>query len=379
MFIHAEAIENQILNDDDLSIFVRLGADYRENYYEYEIPLKLTEPGYYDPDSENESVWPEENMLDLDFETLQAFKQRRNQKVNDGELQLISLYTEFIPETGRRLTIVGSPNLSNVRTIMVGIRNRKKENNPLDDDGFPKSVEVWVNELRLAGFNEEGGWATRGRIQANLADFSTLAISGQYSTPGFGSIEKNVNERQKSTDMNYDFSSTTEFGKFFPQKYGVRIPIYFGYSEIMSNPEYDPLNPDIKMTAVLKNLNQKERNEYLKNAQDYQRIKSFNLTNIRINGNSEKKAKTKKDGNDSSNENGGKRVRNTGGNKPTNKPLWHISNWTMSYGLTETFIRNINTEHNLLKIHTGGLAYNYTITPKNVKPFEKVKFLKYKA
>ena len=382
MFIHAEAIENNFLDDDDLTIFIRLGADYQENYYEYEIPLKLTSPGYYDPDSDNETVWPEENMLDLEFETLQAFKQRRNQKVNEGTLQLTSHYSEFLPESGRTLSIVGSPNLSNVRTIMIGIRNRKKENNPLADDGFKKSVEVWVNELRLAGYNESGGWATRGSIQTNLADFSTLSFAGQYSTPGFGSIEKNVNERQKSTDMNYDFSSTTEFGKFFPQKYGVRVPVYFGYSEIVSNPEYDPLNPDIKMTATLRNLEQKERDEYLKNAQDYQRIKSFNLTNIRINGNNEKKEVTRKEKGENVDNNDKEKERKEGGIKRTEsnvKPIWHISNWTLSYGLNETLIRNINTEYNLLKIHSGSLAYNYSITPKNVKPFDKVKLFKYKA
>ncbi len=380
LFVHAEAIESNILNDDDLTVFVRLGADYQENYYEYEIPLKLTEPGYYDPETENESVWPEENMLDLNFEILQAFKQKRNEKVNAGLLQLTSHYSEFIDESGRKISIIGSPNLSNVRTIMIGIRNRKKENNILADDGLPKSIEVWVNELRLAGFNEEGGWATRGRLQSNLADFSTLAFAGQYSTPGFGSIEKNVNERQKSTDFNYDFSSTTELGKFFPQKYGVRVPVYFGYSEIISNPEYDPLNPDIKMTAVLKNMDQKERNEYLKNAQDYQKIKSFNLTNIRINGNSEKKNKSEKDLNKIGDDESKKRKDPTGNRSGNNsKPLWHISNWTLSYGLNETLIRNINTEHNLLKIHNGSIAYNYSITPKNVKPFDKVKLFKYKA
>jgi hypothetical protein len=391
LFIHAEAIENSILNDDDLTVFIRLGADYQENYYEYEIPLKLTSPGYYDPEADKEIVWPNENMLDLDFEILQAFKQRRNEKVNNGTLQLTSQYSEYVDETGRRISIIGSPNLSNVRTIMIGIRNRKKENNALPDDGFEKSIEVWVNELRLAGFNEEGGWATRGRMQVNLADFSNIAIAGQYSTPGFGSIEKNVNERQKSTNMNYDFSSTTEFGKFFPQKYGVRIPVFFGYSEIISNPEYDPLNPDIKMSTVLRNMTQKERNDYLKLAQDYQRIKSINLTNIRINGNSEKKDKNKKEksgnfdetnnGENESNKNSGNKNKNIGGNRSGSdvKPFWHISNWTFSYGLNETLIRNINTDHNLLKIHTGAIAYNYSVTPKNVKPFDKVKFLNKKA
>lgn len=30
------------LADGDLAVFIRLGSDYKNNYYEYEVPLKLT-------------------------------------------------------------------------------------------------------------------------------------------------------------------------------------------------------------------------------------------------------------------------------------------------------------------------------------------------
>jgi len=388
MFIHAEAIEEELLNDDDLCAFIRLGSDYRENYYEYEIPLKLTEPGFYDGGNINvdapdrEIVWMPENMLDVKFEVFQQVKQERNRR---NSLNQISLTSEFSmydidnygDETGRRISIVGVPNLSNVRTIMIGIRNRKKGNNKLIDDGLDKSIEVWLNELRLEGFNEHGGWATRGRLQANFADFSTVALSGEYSTPGFGSIEKRVNERQKSTNMSYDFSASTELGKFFPKKYGIRIPIYFGYSQALSNPEYDPLNPDIKMTAVLKNIKDNEKKkEHLRITQDYLKRKSFNITNIKISGNSEKKKEKEKK------EQGGRNKKNKrigNKNKSRSKPIWHISNFTGSYGFNETFLSNINTDHNILKIHTGALAYNYNVSPKNIRPFSKIKFLRKKA
>ncbi|MEA3443541.1 MAG: cell surface protein SprA, partial [Bacteroidota bacterium] len=44
--VHAEALDD-ILYDDDLRVFIRLGSDYKRNYYEYEVPLKLTDPGHY--------------------------------------------------------------------------------------------------------------------------------------------------------------------------------------------------------------------------------------------------------------------------------------------------------------------------------------------
>jgi len=393
MFIHAEALEGELLEDDDLCAFIRLGSDYRENYYEYEIPLKLTEPGRYDgggnnPDApDRELVWRPENMLDVNFDIFQQVKQERNKRNSLNQISLTSEFSlydtdNFGEETGRRVSIVGSPNLSNVRTIMIGIRNRKKENNKLPDDGLDKSIEVWMNELRLEGFNEHGGWATRGRLQANLADFSTIALSGEYSTPGFGSIEKRVNERQKSTNKSYDFSTSTELGRFFPKKYGIRIPVFFGYSEAFSNPEYDPLNPDIKMSDVLKNIKDDvEKKEHLRVTQDYLKRKSFNITNIKISGNSEKK-KTKKNNQKIIGDKGNrpKLNRKNGRNKSSGaKPLWHVSNFTGSYGYNETFLSNINTDHSLLKIHTGAIAYNYNVSPKNIKPFSKVKFLRGKA
>ncbi len=361
MYIHAEAVGDEILKDDDVCVFIRLGADYRENYYEYEIPVKITTQGWYEDDETGrELVWPNENFLDLKFEELQLVKQRRNSamRVPGSTLQLTSEYSEY--KGVRRISIMGNPNLSNVRTIMLGIRNRSKDKNSQNDDGMSKSVEVWLNELRLAGFNEEGGWASRSRLSVNFADFSNIAISGRYSTPGFGSIEKSVNERSVSTDFGYDFSSNFELGKFFPKKFGVHIPVFFSYSESFSDPQYNPLDPDIKLKTTLSdpNLSEADKDSLLFTYRDYTRRKSFNLTNVRIDGNSEKKPKL---------------------GKQQGKPFYHISNWTAGYGYTQMFSRNVNTHHNLLEQYNGSLAYNYTHTPKSVRPFQNVKWLKNKA
>ena len=274
------------------------------------------------------------------------------------------MYSEYQGEN--KVTVLGNPNLSNVRTIMIGIRNRSQEHNILPDDGLSKSVEVWMNELRLAGFNEQGGWATQARLSTKLADFSTISLAGNYRTPGFGSIEKRVSERQKSTDYGYDFSSNIEFGKFFPKKFGVRLPLYVGYSETFSDPQYNPLDPDILLETTLAdpNMNQAERDSILKMSQDYIKRRSINLTNVNIKGNSEKKKKNKKP------------QRGRGGRG--GKPFYHISNFTASYGFSEIYIRNINTDHNVVKEHTRSFAYNYNNRPRNFAPFGRVKFLRYK-
>ena len=69
---------------------------------------------------------------------------------------------------------------------MIGVRN------PKDPSGTgPKlCAEVWVNELRLSDFDENGGWAATARINAKLADLGNMTIVGNHSAAGWGSIEK---------------------------------------------------------------------------------------------------------------------------------------------------------------------------------------------
>ena len=73
MFVHAEALpdNSSILSDGDLSVFIRLGMDFNSNYYEYEIPLKLT-PNNVSVLDDN-LIWPTENELDIYFETFQTW------------------------------------------------------------------------------------------------------------------------------------------------------------------------------------------------------------------------------------------------------------------------------------------------------------------
>ena len=67
----------------------------------------------------------------------------------------VTLLTPYFKYDGQnKMTIVGIPNLSDVRTIMIGIRNPKRSPTNLSDDGQPKCAEIWVNELRLTDFDE---------------------------------------------------------------------------------------------------------------------------------------------------------------------------------------------------------------------------------
>jgi cell surface protein SprA len=348
MEVHAEAIIGQPLQDNELTAFVRIGSDYKSNFYEYEIPLKLTSPAHYDgkSDGDRAMVWPEENSFQIDLSILQEAKQERNRQMQlPGSSLSVSDVFVYVNE-GHRISISGNPNMSNVKVIMVGVRNPIKTRNPGTDDGTPKWGEVWVNELRLSDFIEDGGWAANAHMQARLADLGTIDMVGQTSTPGWGSIDKKVNERSKEQIVKYDLSSTVEFGKFFPEKIGVRLPVYVGFSETRIKPQYNPLDPDIPLNDAINNASDQAVKDSIKAiAEDFARRKTITVSNAGI---------TKR------------------GEKPR---AWDVANLSVNYTYNEIYRSNTKTETDLEKNYKGGFSYDYEAQPANVMPFKNVKFL----
>ncbi|MCT4602954.1 MAG: cell surface protein SprA [Marinifilum sp.] len=355
MDVHAEEIGGLPLNNNELTAFIRLGSDYQDNYYEYEIPLKLTAPGLYNGDNENDrlAVWPDENRFDFKLRLFQTIKQLRNDAMRaSSDVTYLDVYGASVQsltndndpnKEGHNVRIKGNPNLANVRTIMIGIKN-PIEDITGNDDGFPKSVEVWMNELRLTDFDEDGGWAANLRVTTKLADLGTVTWAGSQITSGFGGIEDGVNERYKDDIFQYDLSASLELGKFFPEKSGVKIPMYYAISEETISPEYNPLDPDIPLDVALENAGSKQKRDSIKHiSQEYTKRKSFNLTNVRID---KQEGKTK---------------------------LLDVSNVSMTYSFNETYSRDVNTIRDLEKNYRGVVSYNYTDRPKIVQPFKKVK------
>jgi cell surface protein SprA len=348
MEVHAESLIGEPLSDDEVTVFLRLGSDYKNNFYEYEIPVKLTPYGRYNNDVEEqrEIVWPADNKVDIDLSQLLDAKQARDaaMRLEGSTLSESDIYSMMVENA--RISVSGSPNLSNVRVVMVGVRNPIRTRDPLNDDGTPKSAEVWVNELRLSDFREDGGWAANAQMQARLADLGTVNLVGQTSTPGWGSIDKNVSERSMEQVIQYDLSSNLELGKFFPENAGIRIPVYMGYSENRIRPQYDPLDPDILLNETLDHAQTKaERDSILNLAEEYSRRRTITVSNAGI---------TKR------------------GEKPH---AWDPANVTVSYAFNEIYSSDTKTEVDVERTYRGGIAYDFDARPKNFTPFQKSRLL----
>nr|WP_224746314.1 cell surface protein SprA [Mucilaginibacter glaciei] len=335
MFIHAEGDQ---LKDNDLNAFVRLGVDYQDNYYEYEVPLAITQPGTRDPGA----IWPAANELDLQLSILIDAKLARNNAKLNGQPWPFTV--PFTYTDGRnKVTIKGQPDLSRLRAIMLGVRNPYKPITP-GDDGLDKTGAVWFDELRLTDFDQRGGWAATGRFDAALADFGNLTVAGSKSTIGFGSIDSRVSDRSRSDNQVIDVSGSLELGKFFPEKSGIKIPAYVNYSTQKSTPQYDPGSPDVELKKSLAAAPSSKARDSIKNVTvDYTVRKSINFTNVH-------KERT---------------------NSAANNHVWDIENFSATYAYTEYQHHDFIVENDFSKTYRAALNYNYTNQPKYYSPFAK--------
>jgi cell surface protein SprA len=339
MFVHAEEVVKNTLKDKDLTLFVRLGTDFVDNYYEYELPLNLT--AWETTNADN--VWLESNNMEIVFQDLLNLKKRRNELLGSGISSNIE-YTIIDPQNSdRRIKVKGSPNLQGIKTIMIGVRNPSvNDATPWADDGLSKCVQVWINELRLSDFVDDGGSAAIAQMQVQAADFGSFSLSGNYSGVNWGAVDSRVQERQRNQKIGMDFQTNMQLGQFLGNRIKLSIPFFYGYSLGIINPEYDPFNPDIK----LREYEAGTRKNIAKIAQDYTQRKSYNFQGVRKERGAGKKAH-----------------------------FYDISNWTAGYGYSENFHRDFNTNYDRTKQWKGSLVYAYTFDNKPFEPFKKTKFM----
>lgn len=280
MFVHANALEQNTtrLQDGDLSVFIRLGSDYKNNYYEYEIPLKLTEPRsnynrYVLADCK--AVWPEENMLDVPLSVFTALKKNRNKAKAQGVASYLAPYSMMDAEHPQnKITIVGNPSLGEVKTMMLGVRNNSAD---------IKSGEVWINELRLKEHNNSGGWAANANLNVQLSDLGSVNATGRYISEGFGGLEDGVASRTTDNYGTYSVTTSLEMGKFFPDKAKVSIPLYYSITKEKTTPKYNPLDTDMELKDALDAAGSKHERDSIENIAATKITQTnFSISNARV-------------------------------------------------------------------------------------------------
>lgn len=344
MFLHAEALADDMpsdqLDDKEMVAFIRLGNDFTDNFYEVEMPLKVS--GLHDHNPNN--VWPVENEIELPLAVLTQLKSLKlngtapvadvNGVVYLNESQLGSANNRM------RIGIKGNPNIGLVRTLMVGVKN----------PSATESVrgEVWFNELRVSDMENKGGWAAVANLDANLADFANVSSSGKMSTIGFGSLEQGPQERSLEELKQYEVLTNINMGQLLPKKWKITVPFNYGVGEQVITPKYDPLYQDIELKQVLSTAtNEEARGQILDRAEDYTKRKSINFIGV------------KKDRGDNQKQH-----------------FYDVENFTLSYSMNEMFHKDFQIKSLVEQQQKSSVDYAYSFKPLNFEPLKKVKQLK---
>jgi len=338
MFVHAESQED--IQEGEVSMFIRLGSDFQENFYEYEVPLTMSDKSILPPNVDNgeapepyrRAVWLDENELDFALDLFPQIKIERN-KAGASKNSFWEIPDPEKPENTVR--VIGNPNLGFVKSMLVGIRNTL-------DDGTEKCFEVWINELRLSGLDERGGAAAIARMDMQLADFADVSVSANYSTIGFGQLEEKVNERAREESIQFDVAANLQLDKFLNPNWGLKIPFHWQISRDIKNPEYDPYDLDINFKEKINEAPVEQRDSIRDQAQDVTNITSYNFTNVRK-----------------------ERVNS----QRTPKP-WDIENFSFSYAFTETDSHDPIIESDNAKQYRGSVDYGFNTQPKYIQPFK---------
>ena len=280
MFVHANSFEQNTTNleDGQLSVFVRLGSDYKSNYYEYEVPLKLTpHSNQYSRYSAEAAwaVWPKDNMLDIPLTLFTGLKKERNKAKALGQASYNRAYSAYDSDKPKnRITVMGNPTLGDVKTLVIGVRN---------NSGQEKSGEVWVNELRLKEFNNSGGWAAQGNFNVQLSDLGSFNAQGRYTSSGFGGLEEGVAERSTDDQTNYTVTANIDLGKFFPDKAKVSAPLYYSVTKEKTSPKYNPLDTDMELEDALDAAGSRQERDSIESiAVTKVTQTNFSLSNVRV-------------------------------------------------------------------------------------------------
>jgi cell surface protein SprA len=361
MFLHAEQLpdvnsgavaipENGALQDNEMIAFIRFGNDFTSNFYQIEVPLKVTP---YGTNQTPEQVWPIENEMVLALELLTKLKILA---INGAAPPPDALGISFIDEVDLdpsaanketaklRIGIKGNPDFGLVRNLMLGLKNGTKD---------PANVltsrdirgEVWFNELRVSGMDNRGGMAAVVNVDANMADLISLSAVGRMNTIGFGSLEQGPNDRSREDTKQYDLVTNISLGKLLPPKWNMTIPLNYAVGEQTITPEYDPFYQDIRLEQLLDvTTDEAERENIVNRASDYTKRRSINLIGVKKNRGQEQKPK-----------------------------VYDIENFTLSQSYNIVEHRDYEIESFEDRQTNSAVDYAFSFQPKTYEPFKKNK------
>lgn len=341
MWIHAEKLldDNTNLRSGEISVFIRLGSDVKSNFYEYEVPLELTPFGKYAQDgSDRYIVWPRSNYMDFELQSLVDLKKERNRAKNEQQpgVGFGTLFTGRDPSNERnRMAVMGNPSLSDIRVMMVGVRNNASS---------AKDAIVWLNELKVTDFENSGGWAAKGNVNLGVSDIATLNLGAHMETAGFGSVDQSLNARRIDDYSQYNFAMQVDAGRFLPEKAKLRAPVYYSVSKEKITPKYNPLDQDVKLKDAIDACTTEAQKDSIRAfAIENSTVRSFSISGLKFDV------------------------------KSKNPMPWDPANFTLNFSFNKQSKTDPTTEYENTNDYRGSFQYSYTPYVKGLRPLSFIK------
>lgn len=341
MWTHAEQLVDDVTNlrDGELSLFIRLGSDVKANYYEYEVPLQITPHGLYSDSPTNRYiVWPKENFFNFSLQSLINLKVQRNAAKRNEEagVNFATIFTGRDPDNERnRISVLGNPSLSDVRVILIGVRN---------NSATVKDGTIWVNELKVTDFDEAGGWAMKANVNLAMSDIASINAGAHIETAGFGAVDQSLNDRRLDDYRQMTFAVQADLGRFLPEKVKLKAPIYYSVANERTTPKYNPLDQDVLLKDALDAAATKhERDSINSYAEESTTVQNFSLSGLKFDVRSK------------------------------NPMPWDPANFTINFSFSKQHKNDPTIEYEYTNDYRGSLQYSYSPMIKALKPFASVK------
>ena len=243
-------------SDGELQFYVKIARD-DNNFYMYRTPLNS---------GTTQAAWLPE--INLDFSRLFALRAQIQNAYLQGKqrntctgLDSVLIANTPLPAgttaTSRYAACDGGylvytldpgvspPNLAAVQELRVGmirLPTAPGANPVLPGD----TLEVWVDDIRLAGVVNSTGFAGQTGLTIVASDFADIRINASRRDPNFRQLAE---QPTFLTDNSWNVSSAFRLEKLLPASLGLSIPFTFNYTSASVQPFYVSQS-DIQADAI---------------------------------------------------------------------------------------------------------------------------------
>ncbi|MCG8607308.1 cell surface protein SprA, partial [bacterium] len=205
-------IPNDTTATSNLEYFFRMGAD-PNNYYEYRSTVY--------------EGWNPDNHMDVPLLEFTNFDRSDTTAFDSLNVVFVKYLT---PDSSKSIRVKGSPSLTNIRVLTLGIKNLHASQ--------PFNGQVWFNELRLSDVEQEKGMAMRVRANMKIGNFASINGEIERKSADFHNVAQRFGTGDNSLSTN--LNATINLENLLPQSWGLSMPVNLNLRESKSTPKYFP-------------------------------------------------------------------------------------------------------------------------------------------